>query len=148
MKIYIGADHRGFHLKEELKPWLTQQDHEVVDIGASSLIPGDDYVEYAKRVVGSVSTEEFQHQGGRGILICGSGVGMDIVANRTTRIRCGLGISPNQVRAARHDDDINVLAIAADYMDVETAKAMVKTFLETEFSGEERYVRRLKQIDK
>lgn len=147
MTIHLGADHRGFHLKEELKPWLIQQGHEVVDVGASLLIPGDDYVEYAKRVAGSLSTEEFQLQGERGILICASGVGVDIVANRFKRIRCGLGISPEQVREAREDDDINVLALAADYIDAETAKEMVKSFLATEFSGEERYQRRLLKIE-
>lgn len=147
MRIYLGSDHRGFKLKEELKSWLIQQIHEVVDVGASSLILDDDYVEYAKRVAGSLLTEEFQLQGERGILICASGVGVDIVANRFKRIRCGVGISPDQIREAREDDDINVLAIAADYTDVETAKAMVKTFLETEFSGKERHVRRIKNID-
>lgn len=147
MTIYLGADHRGFHLKEELKLWLIQQGHEVVDVGASSLVPDDDYVDYAKRVADSVLTEEFQHRGRRGILICASGVGVDIVANRFKRIRCGLGISPEQVREAREDDDINVLALAADYTDAGTAKEMVETFLETEFSRKERYIRRLKKID-
>ena len=147
MKIYLGSDHRGFHLKEELKPWLIQQGHEVVDVGASSLVPDDDYVEYAKRVADSVSTEELQHRDGRGVLLCASGVGVDIVANRFKNIRCGLGISPEQIREAREDDDINVLALAADYIDIETAKETVKAFLETEFSRKERYVRRLKQLD-
>lgn len=134
-------------MKEELKPWLIQQGHEVVDVGASLLTLGDDYMDYARRVADSVSTEKLQEQGGRGVLICGSGVGMDIVANRFTGIRCGLALSVDQVKAARHEDDINVLALAADYTDVTAAKEMVKVFLETEFSGEERYRRRIQKLN-
>jgi ribose 5-phosphate isomerase B len=153
MKIIMGADHRGFKLKEELKPWLIQQGHEVIDVGASSLVPDDDYVDYARAVAQAVSSSDQEQSAIRhqhdvfGVVICGSGVGMDIVANRFKRIRCGLGISPEQVRAARHDDDSNVLALAADYTNMETAKEIIKTFLETEFSGEERYRRRMRRIE-
>ncbi len=146
MKILIGADHKGFRLKEELKPWLIEQGHEVVDVGATSLAPSDDYMDYARRVVDSISTEELGQHEGRGILICGSGVGVDIVANRFKGVRCGLALSPDQVRAARNDDDINVLALAADYIGAESAKEIVTSFLETPFSKEDRYRRRVAKL--
>lgn len=151
MKIYLGADHRGFHLKNQLKDWLKKGEYDITDLGAHEFNPDDDYVDYAvavaKRLSGGSPSAVVGSRDSFGIALCGSGVGMDIVANRFKGIRCGLGLSPDQVRAARHDDDINVLAIAADYTELETAKAIVKTFVETEFSGEERYVRRIKNID-
>lgn len=147
MRIYLGADHRGFRLKEVLKSWLVEHGYDVIDLGASFLVPDDDYVDYATSVVTSIHRLASDAQSARGILICGSGIGVDIVANRYKRIRCGLGISPDQIREAREDDDINVLALAAEYTDVETAKTMVKALLETEFSGKERYIRRIKKID-
>ena len=78
--------------------------------------------------------------------MCGSGVGVDIVANKISGIRCGLGINPEQVKSAREDDDINVLALAADHTTEKQAKEMIKIFLETPFSGEERHKRRLEKI--
>lgn len=151
MRLYLGADHRGFHLKNQLKDWLKKDGYDITDLGAHDLDPDDDYVDYAvavaKGVAGGSPSSVVSSHDAVGILLCGSGVGMDIVANRFKGIRCGLGISPAQIREARNDDDINVLALAADYIDAETAKEMVKVFLETEFSGEERYVRRTQKID-
>lgn len=140
MKIYLGADHRGFICKEKLKTSLFG--HEVVDLGAHDLDPSDDYTTYALDVAKGVSSG-----GAVGILICGSGVGMDIAANKVDGVRASVGKQKEQVVAGRHDDDMNVLVIAADYTSEEEAGDMVAVFLATEFSGEERHKRRLLQIE-
>jgi ribose 5-phosphate isomerase B len=142
MKIYIGSDHRGFALKEQLKSWFAEQQVTVEDLGAQSHVDGDDYVDYAEAVAQHVQADP----AAKGIVICGSGVGVDMVANKTNGIRSGLGIAHDQVIAARKDDDINVLAIAADYTLPEEVKKMVKAFLDTAFSEEERHKKRLEKV--
>ena len=145
--IYLGADHRGYNLKEKVKQWLTEWNLEFVDLGNDRLDLEDDYPTFAAAVAKEISNIKSQISN-FGILICGSGVGVDIVANRHSGVRCGLGFSVEQIKKAREDDDINCLAIAADFTDEETAKNIVKTFLETEFSGEERKRRRIDKIEK
>lgn len=147
MKVYIGADHRGLKLKEEIKKYLYESgvDHE--DLGAYELDPKDDYPIYAERVAQKVSEEIKKANDARGILLCGSGVGVDIVANKFEHIRSGLGINAEQVRSAREDDDINVLAIAADETNQEQAQEMVEAFLKTEFDPQEKHTRRLNEIE-
>ena len=103
--------------------------------------PTDDYPIYAKKVTESMVKPE-----DRGILVCGSGVGADVVANKFDGIRSGLAISKEQIRAARNDDNINVLALASNFISEEEAKEIVKTFLDTEFAEEERFNRRLKEV--
>ena len=139
--IYIGADHGGFKLKEIIKSWLVEMEIDYQDIGAFEFVEDDDFVDFAKDVVDNVKNSE-----DRGILICRSGIGVDIVANRSGHIRCGLGINVDQVEAGRRDDDINVLALAADFCDESENKDILITFLNTEFSNEERYVKRLNKI--
>ncbi len=143
MKVFIGADHRGFHLKERLKPWLGAQGHQVIDAGSLQLEPQDDYPVISFGLAEKVVEEE---KGARGILCCGSGVGAAVAANKVKGVRCGLGLTAKQVQAARHDDDMNILALAADYITEDTAREMVTAFLETTFSNEPRYQRRLDQI--
>lgn len=143
MIIYLGADHRGFNLKEGVKAYLTQIGYQVNDLGAVALTPGDDYPDYASAVAKKVGADFL---GSRGILFCGSGVGMDIVANRYPLVRSVLAISPDQVMASRTDDDTNVLAFAADYIDSETAKKIVSIWLQTGFDEEEGHRRRLDKI--
>jgi len=139
--IYIGADHGGFKLKELIKSWLTEMEIDYQDVGAFEFVEDDDFVDLAKNVVDNIKNSE-----DRGILICRSGVGVDIVANRFKHIRCGLGINVDQVEAGRRDDDINVLALAADFYNEREFKNILTAFLKTEFSNEERYVRRLNKI--
>lgn len=147
MKIYIGADHRGYKLKEDLIDWLNGLDIIVEDLGATKLNPDDDYVDFAEAVSEAVAANlKDEATVARGIFICGSGVGGNIVANKEKGIRCGLGINAEQVKAARNADDINILALAADYTKLNEAKDMVKLFLETEFSGKERHKRRIEKI--
>lgn len=141
MKIYIGADHRGYKLKEKAKNWLGN--YELVDMGAYKYDPKDDYTLYAEKVASSVADS-----GGRGILLCGSGVGVDVVANKFDGVRASIGKSPEQVRAGRADDDMNILVLAADYTKEKEAMSMVKAFLETKFSGKARHKRRLSEIEK
>lgn len=141
MKIYIGADHRGFELKEKAKTWLSG--HELEDMGAYEYNPKDDYTIYAEKVASVVADKN-----AKGILICGSGVGVDVVSNKFDGVRASVGKSPGQVKAGRADDDMNVLVLAADYTSDEEAKSMIEKFLETEFSGKARYKRRLKDIKK
>jgi len=148
MRIFIGADHRGFNLKENLKHWLTEQKIHFQDVGAFELDPNDDYPIFAQKVAEDVADDIELEKESRGIVICGSGVGVDIVANKIHGIRAGLGMNPEQVTSARRDDDINVLAIASDETDEATAIDMTKAFLETEFESVERRNRRLEEIKK
>ena len=143
--IFIGADHRGFPLKEAIKNWLTQNNYQVEDLGAESLDPDDDYPIYAEAVAKRVSASDPLHED-RGIVICGSGVGVDIVANKFDKVRSGFGMNSEQVKAGRRDDNTNVLALPADEIDEPTAIEMVKAFVETQYEEADRRNRRLEEI--
>jgi len=140
--IYIGADHRGYNLKEALKEYMDEMGMEYEDVGAFELDPQDDFPKFAKLVA-----EHINDPDDRGVVICGSGVGVDEVANKVAGIRCGLAINKEQIKSARHDDDINVLALAADVTSEEDAKGIIKMFLGTDFGTEEKYKRRINQIN-
>lgn len=144
MKIYLGADHRGYYLKEKVKEWLTKWKHPFEDLGASEYDPTDDYTTFADRVASIVG----ETQGARGVLICGSGVGVDIIANKFDGVRASFGKTKEQVRDGRQDDDMNILVMAADFTDDREAEAMLKEFVQTKFSGVARYKRRLADIQK
>lgn len=137
MKVYIGADHRGFALKKYLISQLSSYD--VVDMGAVTHEPQDDFVDFATLVGRKVASDSL----GRGILICGSGAGMCIAANKIAGIRCSVGHNSDEIRASRHDDDINVLALPSDFISQDEAIDIVKAFLTTEFAPEERFIRRI-----
>lgn len=141
--IYLGADHRGFALKEEIKKYLDQQGYEFRDLGNVEYNQDDDYPDFAFPVANQVVDTEGEHFG---ILLCGSGVGICVTANKVKGIRAGLAMTPEQVRAARQDDNVNVLCIAADYVDRDAVYEIVDSFITTEFSGEERHLRRLDKI--
>jgi ribose 5-phosphate isomerase B len=143
MVIYLGADHRGFELKEMIKRFLRDEGYEVADMGNTQKVEGDDYVDFARAVAEKVSRDPVK---ARGILFCGSGAGMDIAANKFRRVRSVLGFSADQVFDARHDDDVNVLSLAVDFVSENDAKNMVRVFLGTPFGGEERFRRRLEKI--
>lgn len=144
MKVYIGADHRGFKLKEKIKGWLEDWEYDFEDMGAYRLDPKDDYTLYAEKVGPVVSKEK----GTRGVLLCGSGVGVDVIANKFDGVRASIGKSAKQVKAGRNDDNMNILVIAADYTKDNEAKEMLKVFLETEFAGKARFKKRLQEIEK
>ncbi|MBI1974622.1 MAG: RpiB/LacA/LacB family sugar-phosphate isomerase [Candidatus Zambryskibacteria bacterium] len=143
MKIYLGADHRGFELKEKIKNWLSEWEYEFDDCGALSYDKNDDYPDFSKVVAKKV----LESIDSRGILICGSGVGMSIAANRFKDIRAGLGINPDQIRDSVNDEDTNILTISADYTPENDVKEIVKSFLSTKFSGAERHIRRINKLD-
>ena len=139
--IYIGADHRGFRLKEEIGKWLESQHYEFRDLGAKTYDKEDDYPDICLKLAETVAIE-----GAKGILICGSGVGASVAANKVKGIRSGLCTSEKQTKAARNDDDINVLCLSADAVSVEDNIKVVSVFLATMFSSEERHIRRINKI--
>lgn len=142
MKIYIGADHRGLELKENLKPWLQEEKYDVVDCGNTKFDPLDDFPDFSFAVAEKVSEDPES----LGIIICGSGGGVTIAANKVKGIRCATVAYADEVKHNRTNNDINMIALAADYTPFDTAREFVKIFLETKFSGEEKYIRRIKKI--
>lgn len=142
MKIYLGADHRGFELKDKLKLFLEKQNIPHEDFGAYELNQKDDYTLYAEKVAVVIGSEE----GAMGVLLCGSGVGVDVVANKRDGVRASIGKNKEQVKSGRSDDDMNILVIAADYTTEKEAKEMLDVFINTQFSGKARHQRRLEEI--
>jgi len=117
MKIFLGADHRGYELKEKIAKWLFEMEYPYQDLGASHLDPGDDFTKYAEDVASLVA----KTNGARGVLLCGSGVGVDVLANKFDGIRSSIGKNVFQVEAGRNDDDMNILVIAADFTEEKEA---------------------------
>lgn len=142
MIIYFGADHRGFDLKETLKKFVQDKGYEISDLGDTQKNPEDDYTDFAM-AVGKKVGEDAQS---RGILVCGSGAGMEITANKFKGVRATVGFLRDQVFDARNHDDINVLVLSADFVSVDDAQQMVKLFLDTPMSPEPRHARRLQKI--
>lgn len=143
MVIYLGADHQGFQLKEDIKSFLQEKGYEVVDMGNTDEVPEDDYPDFAAKVAEKVGLDP---ENGRGILVCGSGVGMDIVANKFRNVRSALAATPEQAFAARNDDDTNILSLASHSVTNELAKKIISVWLQTPFSGAERHRRRIDKI--
>ncbi len=143
MVIYLGADHKGFALKEKLREFLKAKGYEVGDMGALSLDPADDYSDFAAAVGKKVSLAADQS---RGVVVCGSGAGVDFTVNKFPRVRSVVGITPDQVFDARHDDDVNVLSISANAIEGAVAQKMLEVFLATPFEGAKRHQRRLMKV--
>lgn len=139
--IYIGADHRGFKLKKELFDYLVRKGYRVVDVGTDSE-ESVDYPIIAEKVTRKVAEDP----NNRGIIVCGSGGGVCIVANKSKGILAAEAWNPEVARAARNDDNINVLCLPADHINHEDAKNISQVFLDTSFGGEDRYKRRLDEI--
>ncbi|OGM99432.1 MAG: hypothetical protein A3B91_01125 [Candidatus Yanofskybacteria bacterium RIFCSPHIGHO2_02_FULL_41_29] len=142
MKIYLGSDHRGFALKEKLKKKLTEWNYEYEDLGPFSYNKDDDYPDFAKAVGEKVASGP----SGRGILICGSGVGVSITANKINGVRAGTMTDVEQVKASVADEDTNVIGLSNDYTSDDKNIEIAKAFLESKFSGAERHVRRVNKI--
>jgi ribose 5-phosphate isomerase B len=141
--IYIGADHRGFELKAKINKWLAGREYDFEDMGAFEYDNSDDYVDYAIAVAQKVAVSAEKHWG---IIICGSGVGMSVTANKVRGIRAGLGFAPDQVHAARKSDNINVLVLPADNIGEVEMLALIEEFLTTEFVKSDNYLRREEKI--
>ena len=130
MRISIAADHAGYLLKEELVRWLTEQGHEVTDLGRNGP-ESVDYPEYGRKLARAVGSGEAE----RGIAICGSGIGISIAVNREPKCRCGRVDDPLSAELARQHNDANVLALGARLIGGDMAKACVTAFLDTDFAG-------------
>lgn len=144
MKVYLGADHRGFELKEKLCEFLKNEGYAVFDLGNNQYEKTDDYPDFAKLVAEEVAADPAED---RGILICGSGVGVCVAANKFKGIIAATLINPKHAAMVRNDENANIACLSADFVDFETAKEIVKTFLKTEFSIEERHQRRVSKIE-
>ena len=141
-KIYIAADHRGVGVKLYLIEMLSAVGYNVVNLGTDDVNTPVDFPDVAKTLADTMATDEKS----RGILICGTGAGMQIAANRYRHIRASRCDRPDQARDDRFHDDINVLALAADDIDIEVSFLVTRAFLESPFDASERRVRRLKKI--
>lgn len=144
MTIFIGADHRGFELKDKLEEYIREKNIRVEDMGNYQYDVEDDYPDFAKKVAQAVLQDP---ENNLGIVACGSGVGVCIACNRQKGIRCAVGMNVEQVKHIRSHDHINVLAIATDFIDFEQAKQMIDAFLETQPLNDKKYLRRIKKID-
>jgi len=149
--LYLATDHRGFKLKNQLKAWLTLKKIPFKDLGAYEYLPDDDYPDYAKllcdHVLGSDRSRPVTTGGNRGVIFCGSGAGVSIACNKIKGIRSAIGFDNSQVESFTKHDHVNVLAIAADHTSKFKCFQLVKSFLNTEYSQEERYVKRLEKIE-
>jgi RpiB/LacA/LacB family sugar-phosphate isomerase len=130
VRVALGADHRGFGLKEELKRWLAARGHEVIDLGPASA-DRVDYPDYAFKVADAVA----RHKADRGILVCSTGIGMSIAANKVRGVRAALVDSVRLARLSREHNDANVLCLGADIVSSAKAKRIVGVWLRTEFAG-------------
>lgn len=141
MRIAVGADHGGFILKEKLRARLATLDHDVADFGTTST-ESCDYPEFAHAVGEAVA----ENRADRGLLICTTGIGMAMAANKIAGVRAAPAQSEDEVRLTREHNDANVLTLGAKYVDERRALALIRIFLETPFSGGERHVRRVAKI--
>lgn len=146
MKIYIGADHRGYDMANSLRDSLQSEGFETTTLMKKEIDPEDDYVDSAVVVARRVMTEREKGEQAYGVVLCGSGAGVSISANKIRGVRCCLGFTEEQIRAARSDDDVNVLALPADYVSAEKANQLVTTFITTPFISSAKHIRRLDKI--
>jgi ribose 5-phosphate isomerase B len=140
--IFVGADHEGFYLKESLKQLLARKGIEVIDCGNDAFDANDDYPDFAARVAEKVVAKKAM-----GILICDSGVGMAIAANRFPGVRALNAWNESHVISSRHDDNTNILCLGAGTMTAHRAERLIFSWLETPFGRAPRYTRRLKKIE-
>jgi len=140
MKVIIASDHAGFSLKKNLREFLEEQNFEVVDVGTYDETPVD-YPDYAEKIGLAIK----ENKPVRGVLICGSGVGASVAANKIPGIRAGLCHDTYSAHQGVEHDEMNVLVLGARVIGVELAKELVRAFLAAEFTNEERHVRRLEK---
>ncbi|NMB70149.1 RpiB/LacA/LacB family sugar-phosphate isomerase [candidate division WWE3 bacterium] len=142
--IFIASDHGGFKLKSEIIKHLQSKQVDVTDMGPSEYKQDDDYTDYVYPLAHKVAVSPIDN---KGILICRNGVGVSMFANKVKGIRAALSWQPEHAASSRNDDNSNILALPADYINVETAKKIVDAWISTPFSNEIRYKRRLEKID-
>ncbi len=142
--IYLGTDHRGYELKEKIKGWLSEWGYEYEDMGAHEYNKDDDYPDFISLVGEKVSVGS----NSKGIILGGSGQGEAVVANKYKGVRAAVyyGGSKEMITHTREHDDANILSLAASFIEEQEAREMIKLWLDTSFSGEERHVRRIEKI--
>ena len=140
--IYLGSDHRGYNLKEKLKQQFTEWGYDYEDMGPFEYNKDDDYPDFAKLVGDKVVA----NHDSKGILICGSGVGVVMTADKIKGVRAGTMFDVEQVKASVADEDTNVIGLSNDHTSEEKNLEIAKAFLESRFSGAERHVRRVNKI--
>lgn len=149
--IYLGADHGGYELKEKIKTWLGEWGEVYEDLGAHELDPNDDYTDFVKLVAERVNQETDRNtpwkDRAKGILLCRSGGGMLIAANRYPKVHGVYVFDHESAFHARDNNDANIVSLAGDWISDQQAQEALKTWLETEFSGEERFQRRIKATE-
>lgn len=144
MKVFISSDHAGFELKNVLYEYLFHKKFDIEDIGPSKLDPKDDYPQFAFKLTAKLLGED---DNARGILVCGTGQGMAIAANRVAGIRAALAWNEEVAKDSRRDEDTNVLALPAWQIKAEDAKEIVDAWLKEKFSGAARHKRRIREIE-
>jgi len=145
MNIYLGADHNGFDFKKDIALFLKHAGYEAVDVSGPNFNKEDDFPQFASEVVTTLLNDTDKTS--RGILICGSGQGMCMAANRFHGIRASLCWNLEEARAARNDDDSNVLCLSSRYSSFDDLKPIIMAWLSTPFAGAPRFVRRIQQLD-
>jgi len=139
--IYLGADHAGFYLKEELKKYLKELGYDYEDLGNREMDPEDDYSDFAIKVANKTFKTD-----SLGILICATGSGMSIAANKIKGIRASVVWNDFTALQAREHNNANIICLAGKVLDTETSKNIIRLWLEAEFTGEDRHVRRIEKI--
>jgi RpiB/LacA/LacB family sugar-phosphate isomerase len=142
MKIAVGADHAGFQLKQDIGAYLRELGHEVIDLGTNNADPVD-YPDFAEALGKTI----LEGRAERGVLICGSGVGASVAANKIPGIRAAVCHDTYSARQGVEHDDMNVLVLGARIIGLELARELVRNFLAAQFTHEERHVRRLGKIN-
>jgi len=143
MRIAIGADHAGFIMKEDLAGQIRKLGHDVLDLGAHKAETSDDYPDFAEAVGKAI----VEGRAERGVLICGSGVGVSVAADKIPGIRAAVCHDTYSAHQGVEHDNMNVLVLGSRIIGPELARELVRTYLAAQFSGEERHVRRLAKVD-
>ena len=142
MRIGIAADHGGYTLKSDIAGWLRGLGHEVVDFGADTFDPGDDYPDFIAPLARAVAGGQVE----RGIAVCGSGVGAAVAANKIAGVRAALITDMFSAHQGVEDDDLYLFCLGGRVVGPELARDLITTFLAARFSGAERHVRRLAKV--
>jgi ribose 5-phosphate isomerase B len=142
-KIYVGADHAGFDLKQRLVAELKKLGYEPIDVGPKALDPADDFPDYAKPVAEAVSKGQVK----RGVLTCGTGLGMSYTANRFPKVRAAVAWSPEIAELSRKHNDANVLVLPSRFVSEQEGVEILHKWLDTQFEGG-RHQRRVEKIEK
>ena len=142
MRISVAADHNGYELKNEISEILKRDGHDVIDIGPHSLDPLDDYPDFAKPLAKSVSSGETD----RGIMVCGSGVGASVAANKVKGVRAAVCHDIYSAHQGVEHDNMNILCLGSRIVCTEVVRELVSAFISAEYTNEERHARRLNKV--